>query len=70
MTCGETLKLVRKWKRLSQRKLADKIKTSQQYISELEKCRHFNGNKLEKLLKAMNITKTEWETFRKLPPPH
>lgn len=69
MTCGETLKLVRNWKSISQRQLATKLKTSQQYISELEKSKHFNGYKLEKLLKLMNITKTEWEAFRKLPPP-
>lgn len=69
MTCGQTLKLVRMWKGLSQEQLGEKMKTSQQYISQLEKRKHFNGLLLKSLLKALNFTKAERDAFRKLPPP-
>jgi len=69
MNCGQTLKVIRQWKDISQKQLADKMKTSQQYISELESKEYFNGELLQKVLKALNVIKTQWEYFKNTPPP-
>lgn len=70
MHCGKALMLLRKFKNKSQQWLADKLNTTQQYISELEKMEHINGEKLEAILKALNTNRDEWDRFKKsLPPP-
>jgi transcriptional regulator with XRE-family HTH domain len=69
MHCGKTLMLVRKFKNTTQQQLAKRLATSQQYISELEKQNHFNGAKLDKILKALNCSKDEWEKLRRFTPP-
>ena len=69
MHCGKTLMLLRKFKNTTQQQLAKRLATSQQYISELEKQNHFSGAKLDKILKALNSTKEEWEQFRRFVPP-
>ena len=46
--------LLRKFKNKSQVYVAEKLNTTQQYISELEKQEHINGEKLNRILKALN----------------
>lgn len=69
MHCGKTLMLLRKFKNTTQQQLAKKLATSQQYISELEKKNHLNRSKLDKILKALNCSKEEWEKLRRFVPP-
>ena len=69
MHCGKTLMLLRKFKNTTQQQLAKRLATTQQYISELEKQNHFNSAKLEKILKALNSSKEEWEQLRRFGPP-
>ncbi|MCC7402171.1 MAG: helix-turn-helix transcriptional regulator [Chitinophagaceae bacterium] len=69
MNCGQTLKVIRQWKGISQQQLADKMKISQQYISELESKEYFNDELLQKVLKALDVIKTQWEYFKNTPPP-
>ena len=61
--------MLRKFKNTTQQQLAKKLATTQQYISELEKQNHFNGAKLERILKALNSSKEEWEQLRRFSPP-
>lgn len=68
MHCGKTLMLLRKFKNTTQQQLAKRLATSQQYISELEKQNHFNGVKLDKILKALNCSKEEWEKLKRFIP--
>lgn len=58
--------LFRKFKNKSQQEIARKLNTTQQYISELEQQENINGNKINKILIALNTTKDEWEKFKKL----
>ncbi|OQY69887.1 MAG: hypothetical protein B6D44_16850, partial [Ignavibacteriales bacterium UTCHB2] len=67
MNCGQTLKVIRQWKGISQQQLADKMKISQQYISELESKEYFNDELLQKVLKALDVIKTQWEYFKNTP---
>ena len=69
MQCGKTLTLLRKFRNTTQQQLAKKLNVKQQYISQLEKQNHINASILEKILKALNSNNSEWEQFRKLPPP-
>jgi len=69
MHCGKTLMLLRKFKNTTQQQLAKKLATTQQYISELEKQNHFNGAKLDRLLKALNSSKEEWEQLKRFRAP-
>jgi len=69
MTDGNTLKLIRQWKNISQLELADKLKSSQQYISELESKEYFNGTLKGNILRLLKISQEEWDRFKKLPPP-
>ena len=64
---GETFKILRKWKKISQKQLAQKLKTSQQYISELEKKENMNSNTLDLLLKGLDCNRELWQKFLKLP---
>jgi transcriptional regulator with XRE-family HTH domain len=66
MHSGKTLMLFRKFKNKSQQEIARKLNTTQQYISELEQQENINGNKINKILIALNTTKDEWEKFKKL----
>lgn len=67
MHFGKTLMLLRKLKNTTQKQLAQKIETTQQYVSELEQQNHFNRAKLDKILKALNSNKDEWEHIKKFP---
>jgi len=69
MHSGRTLMLLRKFKTITQKDIAKKLNITQQYISELEKQEHINGNKLNEILSALNSNKDEWEKFKKLLPP-
>ena len=69
MQCGKTLTLLRKFRNTTQHQLAKKLNVKQQYISQLEKQSHINESILKKILHALNSNKSEWEQFRKLPPP-
>jgi len=66
MHCGKALMLFRKFKNKSQQDIARKLSTTQQYISELEQQENINGNKINKILNALNSTKDDWEKFKKL----
>jgi len=66
---GDVLKLLRRYKKLSQSELGKRISKSQEMISLLEQKEHLNGKNLEQLLKALNSNKEEWSLFKKLPPP-
>lgn len=66
MHSGKALMLFRKFKNISQQEIAKKINTTQQYISELEKQENINGEKINKILFALNSNKDEWEKFKKL----
>jgi transcriptional regulator with XRE-family HTH domain len=68
MNSGETLRLMRKWKKLSQADLAKRVDKSQEMISHLEQQEHINGEMLSRLLKGLDSNREEWERFRKLPP--
>ena len=69
MHCGKTLMLLRKSKNTTQQQLAKRLATTQQYISELEKQNHFTRTKLDKILKALNSSKEEWEQLRRFASP-
>lgn len=69
MHSGKTLMLLRKFKNKTQRDIAEKLKTTQQYISELEKQEHIDGERLDKLLRVLNSNREEWEKFKKMLPP-
>lgn len=62
--------LLRKLKNTTQEQLAKKMNATQQYVSELERQDHFNGEKLNKILRALNSSKEEWELLKKITPPH
>lgn len=66
MHSGKTLMLLRKFKNKSQNFLAQKLKKSQQYISQLEKQEDIDGKQLDNLLKALNSNKEEWEKVKKM----
>ena len=69
MHLGKALMLFRIFKSKTQQDIANKLNTTQQYISELEKQEHINGEKMNKILTALNSNKDEWEKFKKLLPP-
>jgi transcriptional regulator with XRE-family HTH domain len=68
MIKGNILKIFRQLKDLSQQQLAEKLHTTLQYISELERMEHFNGIRLNEILVALKSNMVEWEQFKKLPP--
>lgn len=62
---GQSLMLLRRLKNKTQQHIAKKLNTSQQYVSELEKLKHINGEKLDSILKALNSNREEFEKFKK-----
>ena len=66
MHCGKALMLFRKFKNQTQQDIARKLNATQQYISELEKKENINGDKINKILGALNSNKDEWENFKRL----
>lgn len=66
MITGETLRLLRTWKNLKQKTVADQLGISQPAYSKLEKCKCIKERKLVKLLKAINCTKAELDAFIKI----
>lgn len=62
--------LLRKLKNITQDELAKRMKATQQYVSELESQDHFNGEKLNKILRALDSNKEEWELLKKITTPH
>jgi len=66
MHYGKALMLFRKFKNKSQQDIARNLNTTQQYISELEQQENVNGDKINKILIALNSNKDEWEKFKKL----
>jgi transcriptional regulator with XRE-family HTH domain len=65
MHIGQSLMFFRKLKNKTQQHLAEKLNTTQQYISELEQLEHINGEKLDNILKALNSNREEFEKFKK-----
>ncbi|HMK17152.1 MAG TPA: helix-turn-helix transcriptional regulator [Chitinophagaceae bacterium] len=65
MHTGKALMLFRKFKNKSQQDIARNLSTTQQYISELEQQENINGDKINKILIALNSNKDEWEKFKK-----
>lgn len=68
MHCGKTLMLFRKFKSKTQRNLAEKLMTTQQYVSELERQEHINVEKINRILNVLNSNREEWDKFRRLLP--
>ena len=68
MNSGNNLMLFRKFNKKTQRDVAKKLRTSQQYISELEKQKDLDDKLLENVIKAMNSNWDEWEKFKALLP--
>ena len=66
MISGETLRLLRSLKKLKQKTIANKLGISQAAYSKMEKCKLITGERLEKLLKAINCTLVEIETIQML----
>ena len=66
MHSGKTLMMLRKFKNKSQDYVADQLKKSQQYVSQIEKQEDINGKLLDKLLKALNSSRNEWEKIKKM----
>jgi transcriptional regulator with XRE-family HTH domain len=64
MHCGDNLKLLRKYKKLSQTELAKRINRSQEMISYWEQQPHLNGKDLELILSGLNSCKEEWNRFK------
>ena len=62
--------LLRKSKNKTQVDVAEKMNIKQQYVSELEKQKHINGETLDRILKAMNSNRDEFEKFKRVLPPH
>lgn len=68
MHSGKSLMLFRKFNNKTQRDVAKKLRTSQQYISELEKQKYLDDKLIENVLHAMNSNREEWEKFKMLLP--
>lgn len=68
MNSGNSLMLFRKLKNKSQSHIAKKLKTSQQYISELEKQQYLKDETIDRFLRALNSDRDEWEKFKALLP--
>jgi len=68
MHCGKALMLLRKFKNKTQQDIAEKLGTTQQYISELEKQNHISVEKLNSILKALTSNREEFEKFKKTLP--
>jgi transcriptional regulator with XRE-family HTH domain len=68
MITGETIRLIRNWKKLKQKTVADKLGISQPAYSKLEKHNHINPERLQKLLVVFNCTDSDLELFRKIVP--
>jgi len=62
----KALMLFRKYKDKTQQDIAQKMKTTQQYVSELEKQEYINSEKLSRVLCVLNSNMEEWEKFKKL----
>ena len=61
--------IFRKFKNKTQQDIAEGLNTTQQYVSELEKQKHLNGEKLDRILKALNANREEFEKFKRVLPP-
>lgn len=68
MHYGKALMLIRKFKNRTQQDIAEKLGTTQQYISELEKQNHISVEKLNSILKALSSNREEFEKFKKTLP--
>lgn len=66
MHYGRALMLFRKYKNKTQQDIAKKLKTTQQYVSELEKQEYINSDKLFKIILILNSSIEEWEKFIKI----
>ena len=49
-------------------KFAEKLMTTQQYVSELERQEHINVEKINRILNVLNSNREEWDKFRRLLP--
>ena len=64
MNSGDCIMLFRKIRNTTQKDLAKKLNTSQQYIAEVEKQKHLTDSLLDKILTALDSTREEWENFK------
>lgn len=63
MATGETIRLLRNWKKCKQKTIADKLGISQAAYSKLEKRKEIRQEKFDKILKAINCSKSELDKF-------
>lgn len=69
MITGHQLRLLRLLKDVKQKTIARHLNISQQAYSKLEKAEHINGEKLEKIIKALGLTPPDFEKIiENLPP--
>lgn len=67
MLDGKTIAKLRKFKGYHQKELADALDVCQQSISKLEQRKHpVNEETVTRLLKAMEISETEWKQIKLL----
>lgn len=64
---GETLRLLRTWKKLKQQSIADKLGITQQAYSKLENKKAIRKEKVKEILEALNCSEADLKVFEKLP---
>ena len=63
MVSGETIRLIRNWRKLAQKQAASLLGISQPAYSKLEKKKEINGRLLEKIKKAFLCTDDDLQRF-------
>jgi transcriptional regulator with XRE-family HTH domain len=66
MNNGETIRLLRNWKRMKQKTIANKLGISQPAYSKLEKCQLINKERLQKIMIILNFSDGELEILKKI----
>ena len=66
MDSGETLKMLRMLRHISQTQLGDELGISQQAVSKMESHEWIDKKKMEKILSLLNCSKEELEEIKKI----
>ena len=66
MNSGETLKVLRLLRGITQKQLSDQLNISQQAVSKMESHQWIDKKKMEKILSVLNCSKEELEDIRKI----